>query len=443
MRPRGIRTRRAYDRPVSSLGALPSARSVVRVYLVLLLGNTLAASLIWGINTIFLLDAGLTNFEAFSANAFFTLGMVLFEVPTGVVADTVGRRRSYLLGSLTLSAATLLYVLLWWQHASFWWWAVSSVALGLGFTFFSGAVDAWLVDALVATGREGDLQPVFGRAQVVTGVATLVGSAGGGLLARLTNLGVPFVLRAGILLVMFVAAHRLMHDVGFTPRPAGRPLAEAGRVLRESLDSGWRRPAVRWLMIAGFFSGGVGIYVFYALQPYVLQLYGNARAYQVAGLVAAAVACAQVVGGFAAPLVRRLLPRRTTVLIAAGTLSCGVLVLMGVVHTFGTALALIVVWALLGAAVTPVRQTYLNGLIPAPQRATVLSFDSLVSSAGGVVTQPALGRAADVWGYGPSLVIGAAVSLVSVPALTMSRRERPTVDDARSEARRSPERPPA
>jgi len=56
----------------------------------LLLLHTLAASFIWGINTLFLLDAGLTNTEAFAANAFFTAGLVLFEVPTGVVADTRG-----------------------------------------------------------------------------------------------------------------------------------------------------------------------------------------------------------------------------------------------------------------------------------------------------------------------------------------------------------------
>ena len=53
--------------------------------------STLAASLIWGVITLFLLDAGLTNTEAFAANAFFTGGQVLFEVPTGVLADTCPR----------------------------------------------------------------------------------------------------------------------------------------------------------------------------------------------------------------------------------------------------------------------------------------------------------------------------------------------------------------
>src|SRR5215217_7741108 len=107
----------SHDRPMTP-------RSVQRTYLVLMLGNTLAASLIWGINTIFLLDAGLSNFEAFAANALFTAGMVIFEVPTGIVADTVGRRMSYLLGTLTLAGSTLLYVLLWQMTAPFrrgWW----------------------------------------------------------------------------------------------------------------------------------------------------------------------------------------------------------------------------------------------------------------------------------------------------------------------------------
>ena len=90
-----------------------ASRHVQRVYLSLHLLNTLAASLIWGINTLFLLDAGLSNAEAFAANAFFTAGMMVFEVPTGVVADTVGRRASYLLGSATLFGSTLLYLLMW------------------------------------------------------------------------------------------------------------------------------------------------------------------------------------------------------------------------------------------------------------------------------------------------------------------------------------------
>ena len=211
---------------------MPPPAAIQRVYFTLLLGNTLAASLIWGINTIFLLDAGLSNFEAFAANAFFTAGMVLFEVPTGIVADTIGRRASYLAGTVTLTASTLLYVLLWQIEAPFWEWTLVSILLGLGFTFFSGAVEAWLVDALTATGFTGELESVFGRGQVVTGIGMLVGSVAGGFIAEQISLGAPFVFRGAILAVMFVVAFRLMHDIGFEPEKAGARLRRCARSRR-------------------------------------------------------------------------------------------------------------------------------------------------------------------------------------------------------------------
>jgi MFS family permease len=407
---------------------MPTPRSIQTTYLTLLLGNTLAASFIWGINTIFLLDAGLSNLEAFAANAFFTAGMVLFEVPTGIVADTIGRRTSYLLGTVTLTASTFLYVLLWQVEAPFWQWAVASMLLGLGFTFFSGAVEAWLVDALTATGFTGELETVLGRGQIVTGAAMLTGSVAGGFVAQQTSLGVPFVLRGLILIVMFGVAFRLMHDVGFTPEKGGRPLAEMRKVASNSIEYGWRVPAAKWLMVEALFTGGVGIYAFYALQPYLLELYGDPEAYQVAGLVAAIVAGAQIAGGIAAPRIRRLFHRRTSALLVMAGASVVSLGLIGFVESFWAVIGAIVVWGLLFAATMPIRQSYLNGLIPSRQRATILSFDSMMSSGGGVWTQPLLGRAADAWGYAPSYLIGAGISALALPCLALSRRENAAAD---------------
>jgi MFS family permease len=406
----------------------PTPRSIQRTYLTLMLGNTLAASFIWGINTIFLLDAGLSNLEAFAANAFFTAGMVLFEVPTGIVADTVGRRASYLAGTLTLTASTLLYVLLWQVEAPFWQWALVSMFLGLGFTFFSGAVEAWLVDALTATGFDGRLESVFGRGQMVSGTAMLTGSVAGGFLAQDVSLGAPFVARGAILLVMFAVAWRLMHDVGFTAERSTGPVREMRKIASASIDYGWRVPAVKWLMVEALFTGGVGIYAFYALQPYLLELYGDPHAYQIAGLTAAIVAGAQIAGGYAAPRIRALFHRRTSALLLTAGLSSLTLALIGVIDSFGGVLALIVAWGLLFAATMPIRQAYMNGLIPSRQRATILSFDSMMSSTGGVWAQPVLGRSADAWGYGPSYVVGAGISLLAIPFLALSRRENAPAD---------------
>jgi MFS family permease len=420
---------------------MPTSRSIQRTYLTLLLGNTLAASFIWGINTIFLLDAGLSNLEAFAANAFFTAGMVLFEVPTGIVADTIGRRVSYLLGTVTLTGSTLLYVLLWQIEGPFWEWAVASLLLGLGFTFFSGAVEAWLVDALAATGFEGELETVFGRGQVVTGIGMLVGSVAGGFIAEIASLGAPFLARGAVLVVMFVLAFRMMHDVGFTPERGGRPVAEMRTIWTNSIDYGWRVPAVKWLMVGALFAGGVGIYGFYALQPYLLELYGDPDAYQIAGLSAAIVAGAQILGGVAAPRIRRLFQKRTSALLATAGLSTATLALVGLASSFWVVIGLTVIWALLFAATMPIRQAYLNGMIPSRQRATIISFDSMMSSSGGVWAQPVLGRAADAWGYGSSYLLAAGISALALPFLALSRRQKNPAD--RRIAGAEPETEPA
>jgi MFS family permease len=397
---------------------MPTPRSIERTYLVLLLGNTLAASFIWGINTIFLLDAGLSSGEAFAANAFFTAGMVLFEVPTGVVADTVGRRASYLLGTVTLTASTLLYLLLWQRGAPFWAWASVSALIGLGFTFFSGSLQAWVVDALRATGFTGSLESVFGRAQAVTGAAMLTGSVAGGFIAQQTTLGVPFVLRAIVLAVMFMVAFKLMRDIGFTPVRSGmRQVASA------SIEHGWRVPAVKWLMVESLFTGGVAIYGFYALQPYLLELYGDPHAYLIAGLSAAIVAAAQILGGVLATRIRGLFRDQVSALIGMAGVSAIAIGAIGIAESFWAVIGLTVVWSLLFSATMPIRQAYINGMIPSQQRATILSFDSLMSSAGGVWGQPVLGRAADAWGYAPSYAISAGIATLGIPFLALSRRQ--------------------
>jgi MFS family permease len=409
-----------------------TAAQVQRVYLLLTLLTTLAASFIWGVNTLFLLDAGLNNTEAFAANAFFSVGMVLFEVPTGVVADTRGRRFSFMLGAGVLLVSTLLYLVMWQIEAPFIGWALASILLGLGFTFFSGATEAWLVDALSATGFEGNLETVFGRGQTIAGVAMLGGSVLGGVVAQLSSLGMPYVLRAILLGVALLAAFWFMRDLGFKPKTDVRTVDAMRDITRGSIDGGLRNRPVRWMMLAAPFTGGIGIYVFYAMQPFLLELYGDPNAYSIAGLAAAIVAGAQIVGGLSVPIVRRFFSLRTNAILLAVALESVILVAIAVVGfnmdglgmtAFYLAIALLVGWALVAAVVGPIRQAFLNGVIPSEQRATVLSFDSLMSSLGGVVAQPALGRVADMSGYAASYLVSGVVSALALPFVLLAKRE--------------------
>src|SRR5918993_2798878 len=347
--------------------------------------------------------------------------MMLFEIPTGIVADSRGRRISFLWGTVTLAVATGLYVLLWQLESPFVWWALVSVLLGLGYTFFSGATEAWLVDALTATKYDGMLETVFSRGQVVAGTCMLLGSVAGGYLAQLTNLGVPYVVRAVILLIMFGLALMLMHDLGFTPQRGKSVGAEIKTILGNSVQYGLKVPAIRATMLSGFFLGGIGVYIFYALQPYLLELWGNPEAYGVAGLVAAIVAGAQIVGGLITPLIRRWFARRTSVMILMAAIGVVLMAGVGLVADFWVAVSLIVLWSLAEAAAEPVRRAYLNAMIPSQQRATILSFDSLVNSAGGIVAQPALGRVADVYSYRISYLWSAIGSALALPFLLRAR----------------------
>src|SRR5665647_376573 len=108
--------------------------SVARTYYTLNALFVLAASIIWDVNTLFLLDSGLDIFWVFAVNATFSAGQIVFEVPTGVIADTIGRRASFLIGIAALIIATLGYV----GSSVFNWglpgFILFSVLLGFGFT---------------------------------------------------------------------------------------------------------------------------------------------------------------------------------------------------------------------------------------------------------------------------------------------------------------------
>ena len=94
---------------------------------------------------------------------------------------------------------------------------------------------------------------------------------------------------------------------------------------------------------------------------------------------------------------------------------------VGLAANFWLVLVFIVLSSLADAAAEPVRRAYLNGMIPSQQRATILSFDSLVNSAGGIVAQPALGRVADVYSYRISYLWAAIGSALALPFLIRAR----------------------
>jgi len=398
------------------------AERLVRRYYIYAGIYTLAASIIWGINTLFLLDAGLSIGQVFAANAAYSLGTLLFEIPTGVIADTVGRRASFLLSLAVLALTTLLYVWLATVGAGLLAFAAVSVLMGLGFTFYSGAMEAWVVDGMRGSGYAGEFDRVFSRGQLVSGAAMLVGTVGGGLLGQV-DLAIPYVIRGGLLVILFVLAYRGMHDIGFSPqRIATRSVgAAAMRIARDGVRFGWQRPSLRLVIVGGAIQGGFFIWAWYAWQPYFLELLGR-DAVWVAGVVAALLSISMMVGNGIVEIVTRWCGRRTTLLIWAGSIFSLGMIGTGLVDAFWPAVALLFLSGVAIGVQTPVRQAFIHKATPTGQRATVVSFDSMVTGGAGVIGQSGLGALAQGNGYAAGYVVGGVATLAAIPIVMLARK---------------------
>ena len=258
----------------------------MRTYVAIVAVTTFAQALIWGVNTLFLLDAGLDIFGVMVANAAFAAGQVLFEVPTGVVADTVGRRASYLLCIAILFVATLLYVWLGatmpdfclraWLHA-----AGSRVHL---LQWRRGGLDGRRPRL---EGYEGKMDVVFARGGMTQGAAMLV---------RRGHRRVPWPARpcgsvrgarrdarSGRIDRRLPHARSRVHAAELSPFAPRRGDANH-RLRRRQVRLG--DSVVRPLMLAGLIHGVFFMYGFYSWQVYFLDLLGRELVW-VNGVIAA------------------------------------------------------------------------------------------------------------------------------------------------------------
>jgi MFS family permease len=395
---------------------------IVRTYMSLAGLYTLAASLIWGVNTLFLLDAGLNLTEVFVANALFSVGMVAFEIPTGVVADTLGRRVSYLLSVGILAATTALYLIAAQANAGVVVFGAISVVMGLGFTFFSGALEAWLVDALASVSSDDRLDHIFARAGQMSGSAMFVGTITGGLLGQV-DLALPFIARSILLVAVFGLAHRLMQEIGFEPQELHiREIPSAmRRQAQVGIAYGWNHTGLRLLMLSGAIRGVFFGWAFYAAQPYFLDLLDR-DAVWVVGFVAAGVSLATIAGNQIVDVVSRLCGRRSTLLLWASGISAAAAITIGATSNFSVALAGLLTVAVAMGVVSPVRQSYLHQVTDSRYRATVVSFDAMIGSVGGAGGQVGLGAIADQRSLSAGYIVGGSVTALAIPMLLLVRR---------------------
>jgi MFS family permease len=142
----------------------------------------------------------------------------------------------------------------------------------------------------------------------------------------------------------------------------------------------------------------------------------------VAGVIAALVSISTIAGNEIAEVTVRFADRRTTILWGAAVVQTVALFGVGLAGSFWLAVGFYLLSMLAMGVWSPIRQAYLHRLIPSEQRATVVSFDSLVSSGGSMVGQTGLGQLAQAQSYGAGYIVSGLASALAWPLLGMLRR---------------------
>jgi predicted MFS family arabinose efflux permease len=347
--------------------------------------------------------------------SFYGITTALCELPTGGLADVIGRRPVLMAAAVLFVAHSVLHGL----GQSLPVLALGSVIGGLARALDSGPLQAWFVDAVHAIDPNADLKPGLARGIGVEAAALGVGALAGGALASLAplptrgaavlSLSVPFLVSAFVWLSSIAAIARWVREPARDQRPRLREVF--GRVpttVRVGVGFAARPGAVRRMTAL---SGCLGVTLVGAelMSPVSFaQLLGGEDA--AAGPYSVLVMLAffgTSAGSFAAPATARLLrsPARG---LGIATIVAAPAVLGIAAPAFATAaISYVAVYVLLGVG-GPLHSDITHRSVPSEQRATVLSVQSLILQLSGVVAALVLGRLAE------NVSFAAAFGLVAV-----------------------------
>jgi MFS family permease len=358
--------------PSVAAGAPPCARNVPRLYAFRFLRDFL---LIMPAIVPVYLASGLGPLQILLVQAIFSAAALLFEVPSGYLADVVGRRRALLLGSACLTLGLGGYAL----ADRFALFAAAEVVLAFGYSLLSGTESALLFDSLQATGAPSRYRKLEGRAEALTRLGTATAAVLGGGLAAVA-LRLPFLVNVGTAAVMVLLAASLVEP----PRQAlaGRaPVREVLRIVRETVADRRLQPTLL-LSAALFATGVIGIW------GYFLRLTGTGITLLSYGVYFAAFQAASAAGAAGAErLVRWCGPRGVYAVLLAVP---GVLAACAASPAAWPVLLTPLAAAAWGCS-TPLLLAVLNRHVPSDRRATALSVNALGGRVLFVVLGPVFG----------------------------------------------------
>mgnify|MGYP001163323642 CR=1 FL=1 len=364
---------------------------------------------------------------AFTLRAVF---VVLLELPTGGLADAIGRRPVALASQLfTLASfAALLFV------SGPFLALVYALLQAIGSALHSGALEAWFVDELQRLDPDVALQPHLATAEVYQAAGMLIGTAVGGVLPKLTaGLDLPWPLSgfgialfAGVLLrgLVWLFTYVLMQE---PVKPQGGELVGVKAIPAILMDAGRltkRIPRVRWLLVAAGASGLAMVSLETFWQPIAAFTFGDSPDDSLPfAALGTASGVAVLLGSLAVMRWGRLFPGGNVALAAASTLIRGAAMLLfaSMASAWGLGVGLALAYFVLPTTNVP-HYTLLHDTIPSSRRSSMLSVHSLVFYAGIAIASGPLGWLATQMGPRPALAIAAMLTIGSSLAYVIVAR---------------------
>lgn len=334
---------------------------------------------------------GLSFLQIALLNTVYAFTAIVFEVPTGALADRFGRCRAMLLGSLLMALGCVVN----YGGSGFWTFALGEGMLALGMTLTSGADSAYLYDLLRSAGREHEYRRFEGSATAAKLVGAALALVAGGVLAHF-SLEATYAASAFVCLAAALVAFGL-REPAFTREDDAdflHGMAHAARLV-------WRSGALR-------FAVGFSVLVFtlvrmglYLHQPY-LQQAGLDLAY--VGAVLAALSLVGAWGASRIEAIRRVFGETNLVWLMPLLLAVSYGALGLWFATWGV--LLLGIQSLVNGVYSPFSKELVNREVAdSGQRATVLSVESMARRLAFGAFAPAVGAMIDVRGLGAGLAL--------------------------------------
>ncbi len=347
---------------------------------------------------------GLSVVEITLLNSVYCVTAMLFEVPTGLLADRWGRKRAMVLGSLMMAAGCLVD----WAGHSFASFAVGEGLLALGMTLTSGSDSAWLYDRLRDDGRVPAYRRLEGLGSASKLAGTAVAMAAGGWLAR-SHLAATYLATAAVCLAASLAA-ALLGEARYE-RPSRRaPLAQTLGAVR--LVASY--PPLRFAVLFSTL-----VFSLTRMSIYVHQPYLSAAGFAISdvGVVLAALSLLGGLGAVGIDPLRRTLGERTLVWALPALLAASYLVL-GTWVVAVSGVAMLALQSIAGGVYSPLSKDLLNRSISdSSHRATILSVESMARRLAFGLFAPAVGATIDARGLGAGMEACAGLAIVGTAAL--------------------------